>query len=120
MNILEKITQDQLKKDIPNFKPGDTLKVTFKIFEDEKSRKQSFEGVVIRRSGSGAMETFTLRRVSYGVGVEKTFPLHSPNIEEIKVVYQGIVKRAKLYYLREKEGKATKVKRKVIKENAQK
>lgn len=120
MNILEEITKDQLKKDIPDFKPGDTLKVTFKIFEDEKSKKQSFEGIVIRRSGPGAKETFTLRRVSYGVGVEKTFPLHSPNIEEIMVIYQGVVRRAKLYYIREKKGKSAKVKRKVIKKNAQK
>ncbi|MDI6785956.1 MAG: 50S ribosomal protein L19 [bacterium] len=119
MNILEEITKNQLKKDIPDFKPGNTLRVTFKIFEDEKVRKQSFEGVVIKRSGAGTKETFTLRRVSYGVGVEKTFPLHSPNIEEIKVIYQGIVKRAKLYYLREKKGKAAKVKRKLIKKDAQ-
>lgn len=120
MNVLEEITKDKLKKNIPDFKSGDTLRVTFKVFEDKKARKQFFEGVVIKRSGFGIKETFTLRKISYGVGVERTFPLHSPNIEEIKVVYRGIVKRAKLYYLREKEGKTAKIKRKIIKKDVSK
>ncbi|MBU0599812.1 50S ribosomal protein L19 [bacterium] len=105
MNIIEEVTEAQLKKDIPIFSSGDTIKVITKALEDKKGRKQSFEGVVIKRHGSGISKTFTLRKISYGVGVEKTFPLHSPTIEEIKVTHEEKSKRAKLYYLRKKKGK---------------
>jgi large subunit ribosomal protein L19 len=107
------ITQEalpELKKKIPPFGPGDTLKVSVKIVEGDKERIQSFEGIVIRERGEGISKTFTLRRISYGVGVEKTFPLYSPAIKKIKVIRQGKVRRAKLYYLRERKGKAAKIK----------
>lgn len=107
------ITQEnlpELKKKIPPFVPGDTLKVSIKIVEGEKQRIQNFEGTVIRRRGEGIGKTFTLRRISYGIGVEKTFPLYSPSIEKIAITRQGKVRRAKLYYLRERKGKAAKIK----------
>jgi large subunit ribosomal protein L19 len=107
------ITQEalpELKKKIPPFGPGDTLKVSVKIVEGDKERIQNFEGIVIRERGEGISKTFTLRRISYGVGVEKTFPLFSPAIKKIKVTRQGKVRRAKLYYLRERKGKAAKIK----------
>jgi len=107
------ITQEslpELKKRIPPFSPGDTLKVSVKIIEGDKKRIQNFEGTLIRQRGEGINKTFTIRRISYGIGVEKTFPLYSPSIEKIKVTKKGKVRRAKLYYLRERKGKAAKIK----------
>lgn len=107
------ITQEmvpELKKKIPPFAPGDTLKVSVKVIEGDKERTQNFEGIVIRQRGEGISKTFTLRRISYGIGVEKTFPLYSPVIQKIKVVKQGKVRRAKLFYLRDRKGKAAKIK----------
>jgi large subunit ribosomal protein L19 len=112
--IIEKIEKEQLKKDIPKFRVGDTLKVYTKIIEGEKERVQMIEGVVISKKGSGIRETFTIRKVSYGIGVERKFPIHSPSIEKIKVVKTGHVRRAKLYYLRGKKGKAAKVEENVM------
>lgn len=109
------ITQEsvlELKKKIPLFKPGDTVKVSVKVVEGDKQRIQNFEGTVIRERGKGISKTFTIRRVSYGVGVEKTFSLYSPSIQKIKLTRQGKVRRAKLYYLRERKGKAAKIKEK--------
>jgi len=108
--IIKEIESKQLKKNIPEFKVGDTVKVSLKIIEGEKERIQDFEGVCIRRKGTSINETFTLRRVSHGVGMERTFPLHSPKIAEISVVTKGRVRRAKLYYLRERRGKAARIK----------
>ena len=113
MNIIEVLEQEQLRSDIPEFRAGDTVKVHAKIVEGNRERIQVFEGVVISRSGSGVRENFTVRRVSYGVGGEKTFPMHSPNVEKGEVVRKGQVRRAKLYYLRDRMGKAAKVKEKV-------
>ena len=110
MNIIETLEKEQLRSDIPAFGPGDTLRVHAKIVEGNRERIQVFEGVVIGRQGTGVRETFTVRRISYGIGVEKTFPLHSPNIAKIEVVRRGKVRRAKLYYLRGRVGKAAKVK----------
>lgn len=101
-----------LRDDVPDFSPGDTLKVHVKVIEGSRSRTQMFEGVVIRRQGSGVRETFTVRKVSFGVGVERTFPVHSPVIDRIEPVTRGDVRRAKLYYLRDRIGKAAKVKEK--------
>ena len=101
-----------LRDDVPDFSPGDTLKVHVKVIEGSRSRTQLFEGVVIRRQGSGVRETFTVRKVSFGVGVERTFPVHSPVIDRIEPVTRGDVRRAKLYYLRDRIGKAAKVKEK--------
>lgn len=101
-----------LRDDVPDFSPGDTLKVHVKVIEGSRSRTQVFEGVVIRRQGSGVRETFTVRKVSFGVGVERTFPVHSPVIDRIEPVTRGDVRRAKLYYLRNRIGKAAKVKEK--------
>lgn len=113
---LTEILKDQLKEDIPRFNPGDTIRVKVKVVEGERTRRQSFEGVVIKRRGEGPSATFTIRRVSHEVGVEQTFPLHSPSIEEIKLVSEGKVRRSKLYYLRQRSGKVTvKVKRKIAK-----
>lgn len=109
MDKIEYIESSQLKKDIPKFKIGDTLRVYSKIKEDDKTRIQLFEGTVISIKGSGLRKTFTTRRISYGEGVEKTFPLHSPSIDSMKVVRKGKVRRAKLYYLRKKVGKESKV-----------
>lgn len=101
-----------LRDDVPDFSPGDTLKVHVKVIEGNRSRTQVFEGVVIRRQGSGVRETFTVRKVSFGVGVERTFPVHSPVIDRIEPVTRGDVRRAKLYYLRDRIGKAAKIKEK--------
>ncbi|HMM21436.1 MAG TPA: 50S ribosomal protein L19 [Selenomonadales bacterium] len=110
MDILRALEQEQLRSDIPDFKPGDTVKVHVKVVEGNRERIQVFEGVVIKRQGSGARETFTVRRISYGVGVERTFPVHSPRLEKIEVARRGIVRRAKLYYLRNLTGKAARIK----------
>ncbi|MDO4178289.1 MAG: 50S ribosomal protein L19 [Phascolarctobacterium sp.] len=109
MNIIEVLEQEQLRKDIPDFQAGDTVKVYCKIIEGNRERIQLFEGVVIARSGSGVRETFTVRRISYGVGVERMFPVHSPRIDKIVVARRGIVRRAKLYYLRNLTGKAARI-----------
>ena len=110
MQLVEQITKKQLRNDIPNFKPGDTLKVYVTIKEGDKSRIQLFEGVCIARKGGGISETFTVRKISYSVGVERTFPLHSPVIDKIEVVKVGKVRRAKLHYLRGLSGKAARIK----------
>jgi large subunit ribosomal protein L19 len=108
--ILQQIIADQLRTDIPAFKAGDTVRVHVKVKEGNRERIQVFEGVVIRRRGGNISETFTVRKISYGVGVERTFPLHSPKIEKIEVVRRGRVRRAKLYYLRNLTGKAARIK----------
>ena len=105
-----KLEQDQIRSDIPDFRPGDTLKVHVRVTEGTRSRIQVFQGIVIRRQGGGARETFTVRKISYGVGVERTFPVHSPTLEKIELVTRGRVRRAKLYYLRELRGKAARIK----------
>src|SRR5688572_12817827 len=107
--IIESIERRQLRKDLPRFKAGDTLRVHFQVIEGQRRRVQVFEGIVIKRQGSGARETFTVRKQSFGVGVERTFPVHSPKIEKIEVAAIGDVNRAKLYYLREKVGKKARV-----------
>ncbi len=112
MNTLDALDAEQLRSDIPAFRPGDTLKVHVKVIEGSRSRVQVFQGVVIRRHGAGARETFTVRKVSFGVGVERTFPVHSPNLDRIEVFTRGDVRRAKLYYLRDLRGKAAKIKEK--------
>jgi large subunit ribosomal protein L19 len=112
MNPTDLIDQSSLRTDIPPFQPGDTLKVHVKVVEGNKERVQVFQGVVIARQGGGLQETFTVRKVSYGVGVERMFPVHSPIIDRIEVVTRGDVRRAKLYYLRDRVGKAAKVKEK--------
>ena len=109
-NLIDAINQENVKKEIPAFNVGDTVKVMVKVIEGDKERLQAFEGVVIARKHGGISETFTVRRISYGVGVEKTFPIHSPKVASIEVVRAGKVRRAKLYYLRERTGKAAKVK----------
>jgi large subunit ribosomal protein L19 len=110
MDLIKVIEQDQFKENIPDFSPGDTVKVHVKVVEGNRERIQVFEGVVIRRRGGGLSETFTVRRVSYGVGVERTFPLHSPRIDKIEVTRRGRVRRARLYYLRKLHGKAARIK----------
>ncbi|MBE6096183.1 50S ribosomal protein L19 [Schwartzia succinivorans] len=110
MNIIQALEQEQLRSDIPEFRPGDTVRVHAKIVEGTRERIQMFEGVVIARQGSGVREMFTVRRISYGVGVERTFLVHSPRIDKIDVVRRGIVRRAKLYYLRNLTGKAARIK----------
>ena len=110
MDLIKAFTNEQLKKEVPELKIGDTVRVHNKIKEGTRERIQLFEGTIIARHGGGISETFTVRRISYGVGVEKTFPVHSPNIEKIEVVRSGKVRRAKLYYLRDRVGKAAKVK----------
>ena len=110
MHTLDAVDSVSLKTDVPDFRAGDTLKVHVRVIEGNKSRVKVFQGVVIRRSGGGVRETFTVRKVSYGVGVERTFPVHSPVIEQIDVVTRGDVRRAKLYYLRDRRGKAAKIK----------
>jgi large subunit ribosomal protein L19 len=114
MNRTDLIDQDSLRDDIPSFAPGDTLKVHVRVVEGNKERVQVFQGVVIRRQGDGVRETFTVRKLSYGVGVERTFPVHSPIISQIEVVSLGDVRRAKLYYLRDRIGKAAKIKEKRV------
>ena len=112
MNIIEALEKEQLRSDIPDFAPGDTVRVHAKIVEGSRERIQMFEGVVISRQGTGVRETFTVRRISYGIGVERMFPDHSPRIENIDVLRKGIVRRAKLYYLRNLTGKAARIKEK--------
>ncbi|RSZ62046.1 50S ribosomal protein L19 [Corynebacterium hylobatis] len=112
MNILDKVDSAQLRENIPAFRPGDTVDVHVKVIEGSTERTQLFKGVVIRRQGSGIRETFTVRKVSFGIGVERTFPLHSPNIDKLEVIRKGDVRRAKLYYLRELRGKAARIKEK--------
>lgn len=107
---LREFEQNQLRKSYPSFQPGDTVRVNTRVIEGEKERIQAFEGVVVAKRGGGLSETFTVRKISYGTGVERNFPLHSPKIESIKVVRRGRVRRAKLYYLRERVGKATRIK----------
>ena len=112
MNTLDFVDQTSLRDDVPDFGPGDTVNVHVKVIEGTRSRVQVFKGVVIRRHGGGLGETFTVRKVSFGVGVERTFPLHTPVIDHIEVVTRGDVRRAKLYYLRDLRGKAAKIKEK--------
>ena len=112
MNILDAVDAASLRKDIPQFRAGDELKIHVRVIEGNKSRLQVFQGVVIRRQGEGVREIFTIRKVSYGVGVERTFPVHTPVIEKIELVKKGEVRRAKLYYLRDLRGKAAKIREK--------
>ena len=110
MNIIDQINQENIKKEVPAFNVGDTVRVSVKVVEGTKERIQAYEGIVIAKRSGGISETFTVRRISFGVGVERTFPVHSPKITDIKVVRKGAVRRAKLYYLRNLTGKAAKVK----------
>ena len=110
--LIDLVDRANLREDIPDFAPGDTLKVHVRVVEGNKERIQVFQGVVVRRQGSGVRETFTVRKVSYGVGVERTFPVHAPSVAKIEVVSRGDVRRAKLYYLRDRVGKAAKIKEK--------
>ena len=112
MNTLDALDADSLRDDIPEFRPGDTVKVHVRVVEGNRSRIQVFQGVVIRRQGGGIRETFTVRKVSFGVGVERTFPVHTPVVDRIELVTRGDVRRAKLYYLRELRGKKAKIKEK--------
>ncbi|GAA0445308.1 50S ribosomal protein L19 [Lentibacillus halophilus] len=109
-NILEEVTKDQLRTDHPEFRAGDTVKVHVRVVEGSRERIQVFQGVVIKRQGGGISETFTVRKISYGIGVERTFPLHSPRVAKIDVSRRGLVRRAKLYYLRNLRGKAARIK----------
>jgi len=113
MNIVDQITKEQLRTNLPVFRPGDTLRVHVKVVEGQRERVQVFEGVVIKRRGAGVSETFIVRKVSNGVGVERTFPLHSPKIDKIEVMRRGKVRRAKLYYLRNLRGKKARIKEKL-------
>ena len=112
MNATDLVDRAQLRDDMPDFAPGDTVKVHVRVVEGSRERVQMFQGAVIRRQGSGARETFTVRKVSFGVGVERTFPVHSPIIAKLEVLIRGDVRRAKLYYLRDRIGKAAKIKEK--------
>jgi large subunit ribosomal protein L19 len=112
MNTLDTLDAESLRGDVPDFRPGDTLKVHVRVVEGNRSRIQVFQGAVIRRQGGGLRETFTVRKISFGVGVERTFPVHTPIIERIEVVTRGDVRRAKLYYLRDLRGKKAKIKEK--------
>ncbi len=116
MQTLDDLDAASMRDDIPDFRPGDTVKVHVRVVEGNKTRVQVFQGVVIARSGDGIRETFTVRKISYGVGVERTFPLHTPIIEKVEVVSRGDVRRAKLYYLRGLRGKAAKIRE--LRENA--
>ena len=109
-NLIDQIDAASLRDDVPAFRPGDTLKVHVKVVEGSRTRTQVFQGVVIARQGGGVSETFTIRKISFGVGVERTFPVHTPTVEKIEVVARGDVRRAKLYYLRNLRGKAAKIK----------
>jgi len=109
MNLVEMVEREQLRTDLPDFRAGDTVKVHVKIVEGEKERIQLFEGVVIRKKGGGIRSTFTVRKISYGIGVERIFPLHSPRVERIDVISHGKVRRAKLFYLRNLKGKAARI-----------
>src|SRR6266704_258991 len=111
-HLLDIVDGASLRTDIPAFRPGDTVNVHVKVIEGNRSRVQQFKGVVIRRQGDGVRETFTVRKISFGVGVERTFPVHSPIFEKLEVVTRGDVRRAKLYYLRDRVGKAAKIKEK--------
>ena len=113
MNVLEQITQEQIRTDLPELIVGDTVKVYVKVKEGSRERIQMFEGTIIKKNHGGIQETFTVRRVSYGVGVERTFPVNSPKIDKIEVSRKGKVRRAKLFYIRERVGKAAKVKEKI-------
>src|SRR5690625_3019092 len=112
MNVLDAVESAQLRTDVPDFRPGDTVKVHVKVIEGSRSRVQVFQGVVIRRHGGGVGETFTVRKSSFGVGVERTFPVHTPVIDKIEVATRGDVRRAKLYYLRDRVGKRARVREK--------
>ncbi|MDK6804501.1 50S ribosomal protein L19 [Aerococcus sp. UMB7834] len=107
--LIESITNEQLRSDIPDFRPGDTVRVHAKVVEGDRERIQLFEGVVIKRRGQGISETYTVRKISSGVGVERTFPVHTPRVDQIEVIRQGKVRRAKLYYLRDRHGKAARI-----------
>ena len=109
-NIIDLIESEGIRKDIPDFQPGDTVRVFVKVVEGNRERLQAYEGLVIARKNGGIRETFTVRRISYGVGTEKTFPLNSPNVQNVEVIRKGKVRRAKLFYLRDKVGKDAKVK----------
>ena len=111
-SIIDSIERSQLRQGLPSFNPGDRVRVHFQVIEGSRRRTQVFEGIVLKRQGSGARETFTVRKQSFGVGVERTFPLHSPKIEKLEVAARGDVRRAKLYYLRDRVGRAAKVKEK--------
>ena len=115
MNIVDQIEKESMRTDLPSFNIGDTVKVWVKVVEGNRERLQGYEGVVIARKNGGVRETFTVRRISFGVGVERTFPIHSPKIDHIDIVRKGDVRRAKLYYLRERTGKAAKVKERISK-----
>jgi large subunit ribosomal protein L19 len=115
MNMLEQIQKEQIRLDIPEFRPGDTVKVHVRIVEGNRERIQVFEGVVIARSRKGSRSSFTVRKISYGIGVERVFPLHSPMIDKIEVVSRGRVRRSKIYYLRKLRGKAARIKEKSYK-----
>lgn len=110
VNILDTLEQDYIKSDIPDFRPGDTVKVYTKVVEGDRERIQLFEGIVIARNGGGSRETFTVRKISYGIGVERIFPLHSPRIDRIEVTKKGRVRRSKLYYMRKRRGKSARIK----------
>lgn len=112
MSVIESLERDQLRDDVPVFKPGDTVKVHFRVIEGTRERVQVFEGTCIKRQGHGARETFTVRKQSFGVGVERTFPVHTPKIEKIERTMEGDVRRAKLYYLRDKVGKKARIREK--------
>lgn len=109
-NIIDAIEKEGMRTDLPNFEIGDTVKVFVKVVEGNRERLQGFEGVVIARKNGGIRETFTVRRVSFGIGIERTFPVHSPKIDHIDIIRKGVVRRAKLYYLRERSGKSAKIK----------
>ena len=109
MDLMKEVEKQYLKEDIPRFNPGDTVRVHVRVVEGARERTQIFEGVVLRRQGRGLRETFTVRRVTYGIGVERTFPVHSPSISRIEVVKRGRVRRAKLYYLRKRTGRAARI-----------
>ena len=115
MDALKLIAADSVKKEVPAFEVGDTVRVSVNIREGDRERIQMFEGTVIAKKSSGVAETFTVRRVAYGVGVERVFPLHCPNVKDVKVIRHGKVRRAKLYYLRDRVGKAAKVKERIVK-----
>ena len=112
MDIIKILEQEQLRADIPAFRPGDTVRVQVKVVEGTRESLQAFEGLVIARSGGSSRETFTVRRISYGIGVERTFPVHSPRVDKIEVIRRGVVRRAKLYYLRDLKGKAARIREK--------
>ncbi|MCO8290647.1 50S ribosomal protein L19 [Tetragenococcus halophilus] len=107
--LIQEITKEQLRTDIPDFRPGDSVRVHVKVVEGSRERIQVFDGVVIKRRGAGISETYTVRKVSSGVGVERTFPLHTPRVDKIEVIRHGFVRRAKLYYLRNRHGKAARI-----------